>query len=110
MRRRGNPGVAPLWAKGSDLDLLAGLGVDPAEPWVVLKKADAFLELGKVMEAQAVLLSMELVPEGLRDIREKMLETASNAPSTRYEPGGGKAERLKAWLASVRQWREKTGI
>lgn len=105
LRRRGNPGVAPLWATGSDIEFLCALGVDPGEPWVNLLKADTLISRGMVAEALIVLQSMEYVPEGLKDLRDKMAERAWRVVPGSPENSG--AERLNAWLANVRLWREK---
>lgn len=103
LRRRGNPGVAPLWAnalKGEErIAALAGRG----EGWAVLLKAEGFLILGRVEEARKALFSLSGLPPTLEAIREELTAKAAEANESGEEK---QLSKLESWLASVRSWRK----
>jgi len=122
LRRRGNPGAAPLWAEtlspDEALTELSGVG----EPWARLLRARAHSTLGRRGEALAELEGLGGgLPPGLArmagDLRERIsavpAQAASVGPAEIMEetaeerPGGQKGSdaELKRWLDRVRNWR-----
>jgi hypothetical protein len=111
LRRRGNPGVAPLWADALPATEALDAVKDLPEPWARLVEAKALSELDRHEEALAALERMgENLPSGLARFREEL----SSRVRLRGVPTEGqktateeaRKEALRQWLDRVRQWRQ----
>jgi hypothetical protein len=112
LRRRGNPGVAPLWADALPAPEALDAVKDLPEPWARLVEAKALSELGRAEEALAALECMgEDLPRGLARFREELssrVRSQSVVPTEGQKTAAEEArkEALRQWLDRVRQWRQ----
>ena len=108
LRRRGNPGVAPLWAgkdsRGGDCaDLFAS---EP--PWLTIKRAEWDFEDGRFAEALSILSELPELQPGLTAMKNEL----SAEILEKIDAGGRAPEPLTAlerWLENVRKWRALEG-
>lgn len=106
LRRRANPGVAPLWAAAlAGEERLAALEKF-GEGWALLLKAEALADLGRVQEADEMLAAADCAGPTLVAARERL---GQKILAARHATDKRALAELTRWLASVRGWRGLTG-
>jgi len=104
LRRRGYPGVAPLWAEYLDPEELCDAIGERTEPWAPLLRARAYLRLGDTGLAEKELASLHCLPPGLDKMKESLRALL-------YATAAEKAERSRSaladWLENVEKWRAR---
>lgn len=105
LRRRGNPGVAPLWAELLGPNEFLALELPPSTPWAALMTARALASVGRTFQAREALAAVTdeggCIPLLKREVQGYV---------DSLEPSGGedRGAQLKGWLDNVMLWRARS--
>lgn len=106
LRRRGDPGVAPLWLTRLAPEELLPLVEGRDEPWAKLLLANALADLGRGGEAKAALAGFAGGGRLLRELKAKIEARIEEISSAKVFSA---ILALEIWLKNVRAWRVRAG-